>query len=263
MTPVSRSQVCSSDVLHTSRPNYVFNYQLNRSISAFIAQNRARNNVSNRNEFLGKRRRILDETAPEASSSLEIELPTCARTDAVPVNRDVQMKYDVAKNEDGPLRRTMKDVQPDKNARNNPDTGKGKGKGKASASGDGDMPTTLQRHPGLGERFVNLEGHLAVRYGECEVIRHYSSMVTVIFIFILFYWFRCNLVPSPPESLLDRIRFLEDHIVRLERDYPPWAALHFNQPNRGVRFNSKCFHPSVLISPFLHSGHHLLVRHLS
>ena len=47
----------------------------------------------------------------------------------------------------------------------------------------------------------------------------------------------CDLVPSPPASLLDRLRFLEDHIVRLERDYPPWAALHFNQPNRGVRFN--------------------------
>ena len=38
--------------------------------------------------------------------------------------------------------------------------------------------------------------------------------------------------------MLDRVRFLEDHIVRLERDYPPWAALHFNQPNRGVRINA-------------------------
>lgn len=44
-----------------------------------------------------------------------------------------------------------------------------------------------------------------------------------------------NSVPSPPQSLMDRIRFLEDHVVKLERDYPPWAALHFNQPNRGVR----------------------------
>lgn len=33
---------------------------------------------------------------------------------------------------------------------------------------------------------------------------------------------------------MDRIKFLEDHIIRLERDYPPWAALHFKQPNRGV-----------------------------
>ncbi len=41
-------------------------------------------------------------------------------------------------------------------------------------------------------------------------------------------------VPSPPRSLLDRLKFLEDHLVHLEREYPPWAALHFNQPRRGV-----------------------------
>jgi hypothetical protein len=43
-------------------------------------------------------------------------------------------------------------------------------------------------------------------------------------------------VPSPPASLLHRIRFVEDHIVQLEREHPPWAALHFNQPRRGVSF---------------------------
>ena len=41
-------------------------------------------------------------------------------------------------------------------------------------------------------------------------------------------------VPSPPASLLHRIKFVEDHIIQLEREYPPWAALHFNQPRRGV-----------------------------
>jgi len=49
------------------------------------------------------------------------------------------------------------------------------------------------------------------------------------------------IVPSPPVSLLDRVRFIEDHIMRLERDYPPWAALHFNQPNRGVRPDTHFF----------------------
>ncbi|CAG8440445.1 11921_t:CDS:2 [Diversispora eburnea] len=29
-----------------------------------------------------------------------------------------------------------------------------------------------------------------------------------------------------------RIKILEDKIIQLERDYPPWAAVHFNQPNR-------------------------------
>jgi hypothetical protein len=41
-------------------------------------------------------------------------------------------------------------------------------------------------------------------------------------------------VPLPPASLLHRIKFVEDHIIQLEREYPPWAALHFNQPRRGV-----------------------------
>jgi hypothetical protein len=41
-------------------------------------------------------------------------------------------------------------------------------------------------------------------------------------------------VPLPPASLLHRIKFIEDHIIQLEREYPPWAALHFNQPRRGV-----------------------------
>lgn len=41
-------------------------------------------------------------------------------------------------------------------------------------------------------------------------------------------------VPLPPRSLLDRLKYLEDHVIHLEKEYPPWAALHFNQPNRGV-----------------------------
>jgi len=112
------------------------------------------------------------------------------------------MKYDVAKNEGGPLRRTVKaekanvDVLPELRTL--------KGKGRAITMHDDVNAPTLQRHPGLRERFSSMEDHLAVRY-----------------------------VPSPPVSLLDRIRFLEEHIIRLERDYPSWAALHFRQPNRG------------------------------
>jgi hypothetical protein len=35
--------------------------------------------------------------------------------------------------------------------------------------------------------------------------------------------------------LVDRLALLEDHLAQLERAYPPWAALHFRQPRRGVR----------------------------
>lgn len=46
-------------------------------------------------------------------------------------------------------------------------------------------------------------------------------------------------MPSPPRSLLDRLKFVEDHIIHLEKQFPPWAALHFNQPHRGVRRDNR------------------------
>ncbi|KAL0956640.1 hypothetical protein HGRIS_002773 [Hohenbuehelia grisea] len=175
-----------------------------KDVSAFLAQNRARSDASNKEEFLLslKKRRF-----NESGDGCEPELrPTCARTDAKTLDRDVQMKYDVAKNEDGPLRRTMKGHQ------SKPATVV------HDASGTGNAVTLAvpvstthkqhyldsENHPGLDERMKNIERHLAVRY-----------------------------VPSMPRDLLSRLRFLEDHIARLEKDYPPWAALHFNQPNRG------------------------------
>lgn len=82
--------------------------------------------------------------------------------DAKPVDRDVQMKYDIAKNEEGPLSRTVKLPEP-----------KGQQKAKNMES-----PTDVQasfaqsqddltpgRHPGLDERLKNIESHFAVRYG--------------------------------------------------------------------------------------------------
>ncbi|KAG6878442.1 hypothetical protein C0992_008161 [Termitomyces sp. T32_za158] len=169
---------------------------INKEISRFLAQNRARNNASNRAEFVytpaQKRQRLAD-------SNAEIG-PSCARADAKPLDRNVQMKYDIAKNEEGPLSRTMhsSEVQ---------DNGKGKQKAKEEkpqGSAEREEDWTASKHPGLDERLRNIEAHLAVRY-----------------------------VPSAPRTLLARLKSLEEHLIRLERDYPPWAALHFNQPNRG------------------------------
>lgn len=100
------------------------------------------------------------------------------------------MKYDIAKNEDGPLRRTMKGVAGDK--------GRQKELLALHDDAEGDQ------QPATDQRVKNIEEHLAVRY-----------------------------VPAPPRTLLSRLRLLEDHLMQLEKDYPPWAALHFNQPNRG------------------------------
>ncbi|KAG2366310.1 hypothetical protein BDR07DRAFT_1396691 [Suillus spraguei] len=161
---------------------------ITRSISKFLAQNRARNDASNRAEFIEslaqKRRRLnLDPDSTEP-------IPSCARTDAKHLDRDVQMKYDIAKNEDGPLRRTMKGVAGDK----------GWQKELLALHDDAEG----EQQPATDQRVKNIEEHLAIRY-----------------------------VPAPPRTLLSRLRLLEDHLIQLEKDYPPWAALHFNQPNRG------------------------------
>lgn len=161
---------------------------ITKSISHFLAQNRARNDASNRTEFLEslaqKRRRLnLDPDSTEP-------IPSCARTDAKHLDRDVQMKYDIAKNEDGPLRRTMKGALGDK----------GRQKELLALHDDAEG----EHQPATDQRVKNIEEHLAVRY-----------------------------VPALPRTLLSRLRLLEDHLMQLEKDYPPWAALHFNQPNRG------------------------------
>ncbi|KAG9301937.1 hypothetical protein G9A89_020981 [Geosiphon pyriformis] len=41
-----------------------------------------------------------------------------------------------------------------------------------------------------------------------------------------------RIISPIPLNVYERLRVLEDKIMELERDYPPWAALHFNQPNR-------------------------------
>ncbi|KAI0305492.1 hypothetical protein B0F90DRAFT_1808742 [Multifurca ochricompacta] len=168
---------------------------INKSISELLARNRARNDASNRAEFLHSCKGRHSSNASEGlplSESDEVESVSCARTDAKTVDREVMMKFDIAKNEEGPLRRTLK-VEV-----------KGESNGPTARIVGDDNSVTANRYPGLDERLKNLETHLAMRY-----------------------------VPSPPASLLHRIKFIEDHIIQLERDYPSWAALHFNQPRRG------------------------------
>ncbi|KAI6040205.1 hypothetical protein EDC04DRAFT_1522626 [Pisolithus marmoratus] len=159
---------------------------ITKSVSQFLAENRAKNDASNRSEFLQsvaeKRRRLnIGEDRDEA-------IPSCARTDMKQLDREVQMKYDIAKNEDGPLRRTIQGVNR-KEAQEKP----------VALSDDSES----KDHPAFDERLRDIETHLAVRY-----------------------------VPAPPRNLLSRLQFLEDHIIQLEKEYPPWAALHFNQPHR-------------------------------
>lgn len=62
------------------------------------------------------------------------------------------MKYDIAKNEDGPLRKTLQDRKETPTA--------------ASGRGPEQSYIRASRIPGLDERLLNIEAHLAVRYGQ-------------------------------------------------------------------------------------------------
>ncbi|KAL1925736.1 uncharacterized protein VTP21DRAFT_619 [Calcarisporiella thermophila] len=56
---------------------------------------------------------------------------------------------------------------------------------------------------GVDERLRNIEEHLNIRFARGQ---HFT-------------------IP-------ERIKALEDKIIQLERDFPPWSAVHFNQPGR-------------------------------
>jgi len=167
---------------------------INKSISLFLAKNQARNDSSNRAEFLS------------SLADSDIRRKSCARVDAKAIDRDAQMKYDIAKDDYGPLSRSAKaGLLSEKGKMKSPLEGEGmetKPKTIIKQEIDEDVPSA--RYPGLDERLKNIEDHIAVRF-----------------------------VPNPPRTLLARLKFLEDHLVKLEKEYPPWAALHFNQPGRG------------------------------
>jgi hypothetical protein len=69
-------------------------------------------------------------------------------------------------------------------------------------------------------------------------------------------------VPLPPNSITDRLKFLEDHIIQLERDFPPWAALHLNQPNREVAVGIS-YLPTQFLTSLSFSGRHPRNKHRS
>lgn len=166
-----------------------------KSISRLLSQARKRNDASNRTEFLqsiAEKRRKLDvdegaaqvpttgagveagNSADAIASAGDFMPSSCARVDARPQNRDVQMKYDIAKNEDGPLKRTMKAAPDDQAAAATEKSSVSQSPravqtepGRGGGNVDTKPEVTAERHSGLVERFTNIEAHLAVRYGEC------------------------------------------------------------------------------------------------
>ena len=148
-----------------------------------MAKNQARNDASNRAEFLSslaerrKYQRIeegggdsVHSTSKDSSDAMDSDIggKTCARVDAKAIDRDAQMKYDIAKDDFGPLSRSAKAGLLSE-----------KGKMKLSpleAEGTETKPRTpikqeideevpFTSYPGLDERLKNIEDHIAVRFG--------------------------------------------------------------------------------------------------
>ena len=134
----------------------------------------------------------------------EVLISSCARVDAKPVDRDKQMKYDIAKNGEGPLTKTVK--QPDPNplpssvldsqqaslahekkrkigdldldqaaaaSKTKSKRSKGKEKETTGETLDEEDEETIEARltaddmPTVNERLKNIEEHFALRYGKC------------------------------------------------------------------------------------------------
>jgi len=63
---------------------------------------------------------------------------------------------------------------------------------------------------------------------------YYFLFLFLFFFFFFFFFFFYSVTPLPPK-LYERVKVLEDKIIKIEHDYPTWASVHFNQPNKNVR----------------------------
>ncbi|KAF8149499.1 hypothetical protein B0H34DRAFT_734020 [Crassisporium funariophilum] len=175
--------------IHLSNPTHSeprSQTSINKSVSLFLAKNRARNDASNRAEFLSslassKRTRSASTHVDMREGEEEEPAGSCARVDAKTIDRDAQMRYDIAKNESGPLTRTFKHgtdqghgvlAQPAGSSVPHA-TSRSGGIVGANGGGVGDSDdTTPARHPGLEQRLKNVEDHFAVRYGTSASFLH-------------------------------------------------------------------------------------------
>ncbi|CAG8578143.1 15535_t:CDS:2 [Acaulospora morrowiae] len=148
------------------------NLEIEQRIDTFVRLKKSEINDSNRAEFLKKSNNY---DSPE-------DVLSCARSDAAEINRNIQMKFDVVNNDDGPLARSTFS---------------------SSQRNDRVKRHLIELPSGVEERLQNIEKHLAI-----------------------------NIIAPVPLDVYERIKILEAKIIQLERDYPPWAAVHFNQPNR-------------------------------
>lgn len=146
--------------------------EVDQRINTFIQAKQNELDESNRTEFLSRH----DPTSDDV---------TCARTDAREINRNIQMKFDIVNNEDGPIARSLVAFNDNK----------------STQATDHSIKTSAD----VTERLHNVQEHLNVKLDGTA---------------------------KPPFTIFERIKILENTLIEMERQYPTWAAVHFNQPNR-------------------------------
>ncbi|SAM07941.1 hypothetical protein [Absidia glauca] len=161
--------------------------QVQQRINTYIQAKQSDVDISNRTEFLNR---------PDPKG----EDVTCARADAREINRNIQMKFDVVNNEDGPLARSLVPTAPEKQQHQQQQSIYTIGNGENNNCQKNQVATQA-----MEERLGNLESHLNVQF-ERHSIR--------------------------PFTWMERISILETTLMDIEKKYPTWAAVHFNQPNR-------------------------------
>jgi hypothetical protein len=109
--------------------------EVDQRINTFIQAKQNELDESNRTEFLSRHDPKADDV-------------TCARTDAREINRNIQMKFDIVNNEDGPLARSLSTFNDKKNTETTNTT--------ATVSGAADSI----------ERINNIEQHLNIKLDE-------------------------------------------------------------------------------------------------
>ncbi|KAI8981482.1 hypothetical protein BDB01DRAFT_794236 [Pilobolus umbonatus] len=110
------------------------NEQIEHRINSFIQTKQNELDESNRTEFLNRH----DPAAEDV---------TCARTDAREINRNIQMKFDIVNNEDGPLARSLVAYNDSK-----------------AEANDNKNTTDSTTSVDMEERLTNIEDHLNVKY---------------------------------------------------------------------------------------------------
>ena len=173
--------------------------ELDRRIAALIERKQSEIDTSNRDEFLLPAGSAVNPDAPHAEG--------CARIDAADINRSLQIRTQTVTNSFGP--QSIQAAMDQTSMRKRP---------REATSTEHDA-----FYSGCAERLQNLEDHLNILPGKACVLYIYILGLKLGKLILL-------ADAKTRKSFFERLKCIEDRIMQLERDHPPWAMIHFKRP---------------------------------